>query len=273
MAHEDDDAPALPAPWGSHPLPPGADRTLTLGPLELGIRRRPREIWLSHRPGAGTRGTTWTDPRSPSGEEDAWTRWPVDDGIGELALTPTFPDRPVVVEPEHPFRLLPGTRARIFVRVPLWVRVLAPAGGATLTEVPSVLLSDTWWGTFTEGELCYWLQTTARREVEPEVFAPHLAVCPLQLVNRSDDELPVERIALRVTHLTLFGDRGRLWSDETRVRYRGTDEGSRVEVGGTRPEEAPEAVRVAEPREEPPSRGLSVRSFARIRALSGLAGL
>jgi hypothetical protein len=265
------DADPLADPWGSHPLPGDESATIRIGPSTLRVRSPDGEIWLAHVPGDGTRGPR--KPRAATGADEEWVRWPVPGDTGSLHLSPAFCDRPVVVEPEQTFRLLPRTEARIFVRVPLWARVRIPdAGGTTLTELPSVLLSDTWWGSLTEGEACYWLPTTARRRVDPEVFEPHLAVCPLQLLNRSDEELQVERIALRVPHLSVFVRDGDLWADETRVRYRGADEESHIEVAGTAPGEARKATRVADPR-TPLSRGLRARSFARLKGLSGLAGL
>jgi len=265
------DADPLADPWGSHSLPGDECATIRIGPSTLRVRSPDGEIWLAHVPGDGTRGTRTPEAATDAGEE--WVRWPVPGDAGSLHLSPVFCDRPVVVEPEQTFRLLPRTEARIFVRVPLLVRVRIPnAGGTTLTELPSMLLSDTWWGTLTEGEACYWLPTTARRRVDPGVFEPHLAVCPLQLLNRSDEELQVERIALRVPHLSVFVSDGDLWADETRVRYRGADEESHIQITGVAPGEAPGATRVTGPR-APLSRGLRARSFARLKGLSGLAGL
>ena len=267
-----DDTSSLPGPWGEHSIPRDGVLTVRVGPLTLWARGEGDEIRLAHASGH------WAHPEPEAGdapppEDRDWIRWPVGEGVDRLELSPAFPPRTVVVEPELSFRLPPGGGARIFVRVPLWVRVrVAGEGGATLTEIPSLVLSDTWWGGFTDGELCYWLPTTARRRVPPDVFTSHVAVSPLQLSNGSGEELAVERIALRVAHLSLFSDEGRLWADETRVRYRGVEEGSEIDFAGSRPEEAPGAVPVAAPRQMPPARGLRARTFARLRALSGLGG-
>lgn len=294
------DAASLSDPWGPHPLPADDVRTVRIGPLLLRLRRREGEIHLTHHPGDGTRGGRREDPGDgglaadrpgPAGQRgtgtaeppgpdpegpapgEEWVRWPVSGQATGVTVSPAFCERPVVVEPEQSFRLLPRTRARIFVRVPLWARVtVGSAEGTVLTEVPTLLLSDTWWGGFTEGELCYWLPTSARRRVEPGAFAPHLATCPLELANRSDEELQVERIALRTAHLSVYRQDGRFWADETRVRYRGPDEESEIEMSGGPPPEEPGAIRVTPPR-RPIPRGFRARSFARLKALPGLGGL
>lgn len=261
----------LPPPWGEHDIPPDDTVSIDVGPLILWFRARRDEIWVASKPGNRSRELEEAATRTP--EDQDWVRWPVSGGADRISLSPMLPPRSVVVEPELAFRLLPRTEARIFVRVPLWVNVeLASEPPAALAEIPSLILSDTWWGGFTEGELCYWLPTTARRHVETEVFSPHLVVCPLQLHNDSDEELQVEEIALRVAHLTGFSDAGRFWADETRVRYRGDGEGSDIEMSGEPPREASSAVEVAVPR-SPLPRGFRARSFARLKTLPGLAGL
>jgi len=265
------------APWGTHALPEGEATTIGIGPLTLWVRAPEGEVWIAYAPGGGSRGGRADVPeaatRARERAEDDWVRWPVPEGTDAIVLSPVLGPRPVVVEPEVSFRLLPQSGARIFVRVPAWVRLRLPgAEGAVLTEVPSVLLSDTWWGDPTEGELCHWLSTTARRAVDPGVIGPHHVVCPLQLANRSEEELPVERIALRVEHLSIYAEDGRFWADETRVRYRGAEEGSEIEMAGRPPAEAPGSTRVAEPR-SPIPRGLRARSFARLKALPGLGGI
>lgn len=265
---------ALEPPWGDHPLPEGPDvRAVAIGPLTLWARCTADEIWLAHHSG------DWTDrgeirEAGPPSEDEGWTRWPVPDETESLRLTPVFPPRTLVVKPELSFRLLPGAHGRIYVRVPLWVRAVAAGSDEhVLTEIPTVVLSDTWWGEFSEGELCYWLSTTARRQVAPEIFQPHLAVCPLDLANRSETELEVEKIALRVDHLSVFRGENGFWSDVTRVKYRGDAEESEVEISGRKPSEAGgDVVRVSEPRSRS-SRSFSARTFSRLRSLPGLGGM
>ena len=212
--------------WGRYRLPRDEAFRLRLGSLSVFARKQGDEIWISH--GSHREG----DPPAvePARQED-WSRWGASESPDEIEILPAFPDRPLVLCPENPFNLLPGARARVFVRVPLWLRVgVRGAKGGLLLEIPTVTLSDTWWGT---------------------------------------PELPVQKILLQVGHLTIFRGDGSLWSDEIRVRYKGEAEGSDLEVTGRTPPEAPGAVRLMPPR-TPAPRGFTARTFSRIKALPSL---
>lgn len=261
---------APPHPWGEHELEEGCDRDVSVGPLRLRLRLTRDEIWLAHETEPGGGASSQGGARLPSAGDAGWTRWAAPEGSRSVRLMPCFPDRPLVARPEHPFFLAPGASVRIYVRVPLTVRVTLPAPReATLAEVPTVTLSDTWFGDTMEGELMYFLQTTARRELRAELFEPHLSVCPLTLVNGSSGGLEVEKIALRVAHLSLFARNGELWADETSIRYQGTEEGSEIRMAGRPPSEARDAELVTPPR-VPAARGLRARTFARLKSLPGL---
>jgi hypothetical protein len=211
----------------------------------------------------------WEEGGELPSSHPGWTRWAASEVPQEIRISPQLPDRPVVLQPEEPFHLLPGARARIFVRVPVWIRieVLGKEAGI-LDEIPTLVLSDTWWGDFASGELCYWLPIVARRSASPEIFRADRILCPLELVNRASENLPVEKILLRCPHLSIFRGSGSLWSDEIRVRYRGEEIGSEVEMTGRTPPEAQQAQRLAVPR-EPMVRGITARTFARLRGLGG----
>lgn len=247
--------------WGRHPVPGEGEGCLRLGPLEVRFQRRAGELRMRwHR-----EGEELEDPVR-------WSRWaPGEAWQGEIDLVPTLPDRLVVVKPDEEFRLMPEARARIYLRVPLHVEVVAASTTeAALATVPTLVMSDTWWGApgEEEGELGYWLPTRARRQMLDEEFEEHLCICPIQLENRAGEPLHVEKIALRVDYLTIFRQGTRLWADETRVRYLGDEEGSRIDVAGVAPREAADA-NLLTPARERMARGLTARTFARLRTSFG----
>jgi len=136
-----------------------------------------------------------------------------------------------------------------------------------LDELPLSPLSDTWWGSLSHGELAYWLPTTARREMRPQLWSPHLAACPLVMVNRAPEELRVEKLAFGVSHLSIFESEGRFWADESSVTYLGDGDETRVEMAGSPPREAPEGRLVARPR-APAVRGMHARTFGRLASMA-----
>lgn len=244
--------------WGTRSLRQGEDLEVALGPLHLRLRRTAGEIRIAYwREGEGAEAL---DRRGAAGA-DHWTRWvPNSRWSGELDLAPSLPSRPLVVRPDSEFKLMQNSEARIYVRIPLEVHIRAE--GNTLLQVPTHVLSDTWWGSTEAGELHYFLDTQARRQVAEEEFEEHLAVCPVHLENRSPEDLTVSRISLQTDFLTIYRDGTRLWSDTTTVRYRGADEESALRVAGAPPDEAPEAELISDAR-RPLGRGFSARTFAR----------
>lgn len=252
------------SPWGTRVIGEGQDTTLRFGPLESTLRREGDELWM--------RSSAKESPAA-SGEAAGWARWALPPGDeGRVHLIPALPDRLVVVKPQASFQLIPGASARIYVRVPVHVVVrLGSAEGPLLDEFPSVRMSDTWWGDLEDGTLGYWLSTHARRTLTPELVEPHLAICTMTLSNRSRETLPVEKIALRVSHLSIFSRDAGLWCDEVQVTWSGGDD-SAIDMSGEVPEEAGGARLLVRPR-HPVERGIRARTFARIRGLPGLAGM
>mgnify|MGYP001822416994 FL=1 len=244
--------------WGTHSLEDAEDLEVALGPLRLRIWRTSGEIRLAYWRENEVAGLV--DPRDPSGP-DRWIRWvPTPGWSGQLQLTPILPTRPLVVRPDHAFRLMQDSEARIYVRVPVELQV--EVGDRTLLQVPTRVLSDTWWGSTEVGKLHYFLDTQARRQLGDGDFEEHLAMCPVQLRNGSPEELTVHRISLQTEFLSLYRDGTRLWSDTTTVRYRGADEDSDLRFGGKAPQEAPDAELIGLARRSV-GRGFSARTFAR----------
>lgn len=253
--------------WGDHALPDrGETRRFDVGPLALWVRRIQNEVWLTHH-----REVDGPIPRGDRPPPDAeWRRWAFEETPETVRLLPALPDRLLVVKTEQPFTLLRRAEARIYMRVPVFVRIQVPTergDPVTLEEVPTEVFSDTWWGDFLEGQLAYWLTTKARREMRDELFHPYLAVAVLHLRNRSSDDLSVEKLALRVEHLSIYEQHGRLWAEETKVDYQGEALGSDIRMDDLPPREAEGAREITPARAQ--VKGFRARTFQRLKALSG----
>ena len=234
------------APWGQHSLPGDEPVLWQFGPMTLRAKSLGNEVWIAAQRGSSEE----ISPDDPAtGKMQNWSRWALDHTYGKVDLIPVFPDRPVVVKPEIPFHLIRnGGRAAIYIRVPLWVRVdlVNRESRITLLEAPITTLSDTWFGSYTSGELCYWISSGAERNLDLDTPRPHLAACSVHIKNNSNEDLHVDKICLVVANLSLFARDGQLFSDEAQIDFKGAREVSGFSVSGTAP--FPNTVPVSAPR-------------------------
>lgn len=201
-----------------------------------------------------------------------WSRWALRNEGMSVQLSPVFPNLPVVVKPEYQFKLIQGGSAEIYVRIPVWIQVKALSeNDLRITELPSLQLSRTWFGSFFDGELCYWFKTTARRVLEENIFKPHLCVCPIEIVNNSDEELEIDKLCLRTEQLSIFMDAKSLWSDHMTIEYKGGNNFSDIIVSGKPPKEAKDATLIGTPR-NPVRKGFAQRTFRLINELQAKIG-
>lgn len=234
--------------WEPQPLD-ASPRRWAAGSLRVWAKRAGPELLLAHTYVADGA----PEPAAPGAER--WTRWGLPRDSDTARLVPRMPDRPFLVRPASPFNLLPGARARVFVRIPVFVGVEA---GVPVTELQSRRLSETWFGDFFDGELCYTLDAPLFRDL-PRV-EPHHALCPVRILNRADHALTLDKFCLRAQHLTLFRAEDGMWTDEVIVSFQGKAEGSETHFTGRTPPEARRGVLVAEPRQAA-DRGIAARTF------------
>ncbi len=253
--------------WGEHEISPRKIYHWAIGDLNLWCSRTSQEIQFAHKRLPASDAVTKIEVPP---EDVSWSRFALKKEHPAIRISPLFPDRPIVVKPETLFKLNQGIQARIYVRVPIWLKIeLTTREPITLVEIPTVVLSNTWFGSFLEGELCYWISSSARREIEPDPRRNYLAICPIQLINGSESDLSIEKICLRVENLSLFFDGSQLWADETRVTYKGEDAASQLDFNRRAPTEATTATMISLPRNQP-KKGLVAQTFASLKDLTGI---
>jgi hypothetical protein len=169
-------------------------------------------------------------------EDLTWNRFILKDRGNVIGLRPALPDRPAVVTPEFPIKIMPGGEATFYVSIPLWVQVTAGRKGAPLLfEVPSRVLSNTWFGDTMTGELCYALNTRARRDIAQSPTIDFFVLCPLTIKNGGDDALDVQKLSLHVEYLRVYQGESRLWSNEVRIIYFGGEQPAEVHYSDREP--------------------------------------
>jgi len=231
-------------------LSPGQARRLEIGPLRLWIRRTEYEWRMA-----------WADQEiagEPPDDADQG-RWAATAGATQLRLLPVPPDRPLVVRPSTSFFIPPGVSVQIYVRVPVWLRVLTE-DEVPLTEVPTLPLSNTWFGEPDAGELAWALKTDALHAADEVPAAPHEALCRVDIHHKGQAQLELNRLFLRAAHLKLYQGEGRLWTSAVSAVYEGGDRVGSVDYLSDPPVEAGDATLLCDARE--PVAGTLVRARA-----------
>lgn len=202
--------------WGSFEIPIERCGRWGIGALTLWIERHP-EYWTVCRDRAEDADLQRAEVAIPC-EEDGDDRGVVSrfgaraDSVS-LRIQPAHADRPVVITPEQPFTLPPKRSVHLYVSLPLWFQVIDEEGSPPLLDEPIVRPTDTWHGPNTRtGELCYASRTRAR--VRPSAVLLPEAIAPLEVRNRSEVHLQIERVKLPTPHLSvLVSSRGQLWTE------------------------------------------------------------
>jgi hypothetical protein len=202
-------------------------------------------------------------------EDLSFSRWVVGGEPSTVRFIPAMPDRSIVVRPAVPLKVPADRDAQFFTSIPVWVRVIVESLQAiTLCELPSLTLSNTWFGEPTAGELCYALRTRAVRTLEEIDVRPCSAVCPIAVRNRAPKDLSFERLCVRVEHLSVYQGPDRLWTNELEVRFQGEEHSSQITIGREAPGIAEGLSKVCDAR-QPAEKTLLKQSFSVLRSLTG----
>lgn len=201
----------------------------------------------------------------PKPEHLTWERYVCDKKTDNLQLVPVLQDRAVVVSSDITLKILPDSKALFFVGIPVWVRVhIGTQKDAALAEIPTQILSNTWFGDPTTGELCYSLQSRAGMEIERIPLSAHKAVCPVLLVNSSTGKLDFQKLNIHVEHLRVYAGTNRLWTNEVSIRFYGEGQPGQVEFSNKAPSFEKPLTLLTEER-VPTSQSILKKSFGILR--------
>lgn len=239
--------------WGSFELKEKQARYWEIGPLLLGIERRAHE-WniASHSSNESDKTNLKIASEECSAfppEHLQFRRFIFHQSTTAITLTPILADRPQVSRAEIPFYLPANESVTIYVSSPAWVRLEAGSLNVFLDEIPSMRLSDTWYGPNTrEGELCYSNLTFCRTHLTDLPVRPHRVLTPVIIHNHAKTPLLLERLSLPLPYLSIYADSsGGLWTEEIVVRNEAHDKHIVKQSKGA-PGIAPNASLVSQPR-------------------------
>jgi len=255
--------------WKPRALKPGQVLHWQIGPLKIWIRRTQDELHLAKERAVEDEETLVVGEAATESEEKLeWDRWVVGEADRAVQFVPVMPDRPVIVRPESDFIIPAGGEAAFFVSIPVWIRIsIVGQKPVTLREVPTVVLSKSWFGGPASGELCYALKTKARRSLETLPIRPHRVICPVR--NFAREELDFKRLCLHVEHLKIFGSKTHLWTNQVEVTYRGEEQLAQIDFADAAPAISDAKELISESR-LPAVKGILRKSFSSLKAFSGI---
>lgn len=258
--------------WDPRRLDAGGCYEAKLGLLRIWLKHTLQDWYVASELGGfrSRKELLGTHFRSVKGDPASWRRWVFEAGTDTAVLSPRTPDRGVVVQPDVPLVIPPAQRALFFVTIPMWIAVtVGDEVKFPLCEIPTTRLSNTWFGDFASGELCYSLRSRAKRKVEHSEHAVHSAVCPVQVTNASAAPLEFQHLCIHTEFLGVYQVPGRLWTNRVGVLYQGTDQESQVTISEGAPDIEGEATLLSPPRKTA-QRSLMRRSFHLLRSLTGM---
>lgn len=207
----------------------------SVGPLSVYLEHRQEDWFLAWE----TENEVIEPQRITS---EAWQRLPEElipsryvfrKAPSEFCLKPRLLDRPLVVKTHQPVKVPPGENITFYISSPVFVVVELLNPATFLEELPTVRLSDTWFGPSTrEGELCYAATTHARNSREEVQRRSHRAITPVTIRNRSEQMLSIEKLSIPLPFLAVYGlDDGSLWTDPVTLEHTHNDALAKLELG------------------------------------------
>lgn len=251
--------------FGEFSIAPGQRGHWCIGPLELLVEHTTGEwrVRRSYANGLSANASFFRIEQAESAEEGAGDRYIVADRGSQFSLLPLLPDRAVVARPLSPVFVPAGETVRLYVSMPVWLRLAVGASHKILTELPTQTLSDTWFGLNTrEGELCYALRSRCRLTLDGDVVRPDRAITPVRIRNRAGSVLGLERVRVPASQLSLYAEPdGRLWTSEVALERTEDGQFASLSIGSGAPSEARNARPLAGSRETPPKKN-AIRAFS-----------
>jgi hypothetical protein len=187
----------------------------------------------------------------------------------DLTMLPAMPDRPVVLKPHINRHILSGSKTQLLFFVPVWIQLYSGSDdrGNLLCQLPTDILSSTWFGEMQSGELCYALERDLLDKRPAVAVSPYSAVCTLNIQNESQSLLDFQRMAVHLEYLSLYSDGRSLYTNEVFVRFNGVDKISQVKYSSRGPKWSGTITKLKGPREKP-GKSLLQKSFYFIKSLT-----
>ena len=189
-----------------------------------------------------------------------WRRKVVKDTDSLIHLSPLMPERAVVVKPDSALQITAGAEALFYVSIPMWIGVFTGKSQSALFEVPTISLSNTWFGEPNNGSLCYSIKTSIHSIFSNLSLQSNEVVCPVQIKNTASVDLDFTRLCIQTDYLSIYKIDNELWTNKLHVHFRGIDKDSNIIYENSYPEKNRKYTLVFKSRKKY-SKSYSIKSF------------
>ncbi len=240
-----------------------------LGSLELIICRDAGEWHFHHRYTSSSEENVadkivFKELKKLPSQEFEYTRVMGAEDQDHLLFKPRLADRAIVAKPHQPLMLPCNQEATVYISTPVWLSVWQENEKAPLFDIATYKLSDTWYGPKPHlGILCYASRFSGRTQLKNLPRRVSRIITPVTIVNRSDEHLKIEKIAIPAEILSVYGAEMDLWTHGIKVIKHKDEKLTTVEVEKKLHESLTNMQHLVEPRARDTDNLIS-KTFARI---------
>lgn len=183
-------------------------------------------------------------------------------------LEPALPELPIVVKPIDELSIIPGNQLEVYLEIPLMIAVTfgPPGKRTTLWEYPFTPLSQSFFGNPDSGELCYSIVSSLSSKSLKSESKHNMALCPLVIMNKSNQILNFERMILRGPFLTIFFGADHIFTSPVTISFKGAEQTSQVVIKKKPQEEIP-PMRIASYPRKKEEKSVLKKSFFFLKTL------
>lgn len=224
--------------WQPTALKSGEEYYWKIGSLHLWMKKTKDEWLLAHEQKTEDSPNSRPIIARPRKKPETlfWNRFIFISESNIIQLVPVMQDRAIVVSSENPVKILPKNRTLFFIDIPVWIRIYAGENReAILTELPTAILSNTWFGDTMSGELCYSLSAKAHRSMDELSISTLRAICPVWVLNSSSEHLDFQKLCIHAEHLRVYEGKNKLWTNEVYIKFFGEDQPNEVDFSDNKP--------------------------------------
>jgi hypothetical protein len=238
------------------------------GTLELFIRKIGKEWQIANKTSETPEESDELANVVPEPENVEWKSF-IADKNDSLKILPALPDRPVVIKPDNTFKLMPGKAVQFFINIPVWIQLYSGSAQKEnlMFEIPLRELSSTWFGDPDNGILSYSLPKGSYGSLGSNNPKGYEIICPVRITNSSAGQLDFQRLCLHVDFLGIYYDQKYLYTNETRVRYKGENIISDIHYTNQPPPSVENTKQLSSPRNQEKS-NVFKKSFHLIKSLT-----